>query len=50
MQKRKLILKKESFGGVFVDTQTGRRNFLRHEEYESKRQELLNFVLILNIK
>jgi len=43
MQKRKLILKKESFGGVFVDTQTGRRNFLRHEEYESKRQELLNF-------
>ena len=43
MQKRKLIIKKESFGGFFIDTQTGRRNFLKPEEYESKKQELLNF-------
>ncbi len=43
MLSRKLILKKESFGGLFVDTQTGRRNFLRPEEYEIKKQELSNF-------
>lgn len=38
---RRKILKKESFGGLFVDTQTGKRVFLRSEEYESKKQELL---------
>ena len=39
LQKR-LILKKESFGGIFVDTYTGEQTFLRHEEYESKKNEL----------
>ena len=41
MKNRRLILKKESFGGLFVDTEIGRRKFLKPDEYESKRQELL---------
>jgi len=41
MVNRRLTLKKESFGGFFVDTQTKKRMFLRPDEYESKRQELL---------
>jgi mycofactocin biosynthetic radical S-adenosylmethionine protein MftC len=41
MKNRRLILKKESFGGNFIDTGTGRREFLRPEEYEAKKQELL---------
>lgn len=41
MKNKRLILKKESFGGIFVDTQTGRRQFLKPEEYESKQHELL---------
>ena len=41
MRKERLILKKESFGGLFVDTQIGRRKFLKPDEYEIKKQELL---------
>jgi mycofactocin biosynthetic radical S-adenosylmethionine protein MftC len=41
MKNRRLILKKESFGGFFVDTDIGRRKFLRPDEYEAKKQELL---------
>ncbi len=40
---KKLILKKESFGGLYVDTRTGKRDFLRPAEYELKKQELLSF-------
>ncbi len=38
---RRLILKKESFGGTFADTQSAMLKFLRPEEYESKKNELL---------
>ncbi len=41
MPTRKLILKKESFGGFFVDTKTGKRELLKPAEYETKKQELL---------
>ncbi|HLC57770.1 MAG TPA: radical SAM protein [Candidatus Nanoarchaeia archaeon] len=41
MKDRRLILKKESFGGLFVDTAVGRMRFLKPQEYESKKQELL---------
>ncbi|MBU2592014.1 MAG: radical SAM protein [Patescibacteria group bacterium] len=41
MKNRKLILKKESFGGLLVDTKVGQGIFLNPEEYESKKQELL---------
>ncbi len=34
-------MKKESFGGLFVDTKIGRMQFLKPDEYESKKQELL---------
>jgi len=40
MKNRRLILKKESFGGLFVDTSAGRGRFLKPEEYEIKKQEL----------
>ena len=40
MAEKKLILKKESFGGLFTDTSLGRFTFLRQEEYEPKKQEL----------
>ncbi|MBI4232019.1 radical SAM protein [Candidatus Peregrinibacteria bacterium] len=40
MKPKRLILKRESFGGVFVNTETGRRQFLKPEEYERKKQEL----------
>lgn len=41
MKNRTLILKKESFGGFFVDTAIGWGQFLRPEEYETKKRELL---------
>lgn len=42
MRIKKLILRRESFGGIFVDTGLGKkRKVLRPEEYESKRHELL---------
>lgn len=41
MLNNKLILRKESFGGLFIDTKVGRRLFLQPHEYESKKQELV---------
>jgi len=41
MPSGKRILRRESFGGLFVDTASGARTFLRPEEYEAKRQKLL---------
>jgi radical SAM protein with 4Fe4S-binding SPASM domain len=38
--RRRLILKKESFGGIFIDTEKGKRQFLKPNEYESKKEEL----------
>ncbi|MBM2834471.1 MAG: Radical domain protein [Candidatus Brocadiaceae bacterium] len=37
----KLILKKESFGGIFIDKKPGRMQILRPDEYENKKDELL---------
>lgn len=41
MVNNKLILRKESFGGLFIDTEVERWVFLRPNEYESKERELL---------
>ncbi len=41
MKNKRLILKKESFGGIFVNTETRRRQFLKPNEYERKKQEFL---------
>jgi radical SAM protein with 4Fe4S-binding SPASM domain len=35
--KGKLVLRKESFGGIFVDTMNGKKRILRPEEYENKK-------------
>lgn len=42
MTIEKLILRKEYFGGIFIDTSSENPLFLNHEGYESKKQELLN--------
>ncbi len=41
MPAGKLILIKESFGGMFIDTSQGGPQFLRPEEYEAKQKELI---------
>ncbi|MFH1586018.1 MAG: radical SAM protein [archaeon] len=41
MPTKKLILRKEHFGGLFVDTTSEETLFLKPEEYDSKKQELL---------
>lgn len=38
---KKLILRKEYFGGILVDTGLSKRRFLKPDEYEQKKQELL---------
>ncbi len=41
-RRGKRVLRKESFGGIFADTLTGRKSLLRPEEYEAKKLELLD--------
>ncbi len=42
MQRKKLILRKESFGGLFVDTSTGESIFLSPGQYVQKKLDLLS--------
>ncbi len=42
MPAKKLILRKEYFGGIFIDTSSEKTIFLNHKDYESKKQELLD--------
>lgn len=41
-KQKKLVLRKEHFGGMFADTHSGKRLFLRPDEYETKKEELLD--------
>lgn len=41
-QLKKQILRKEYFGGIFMDTNSGSKLFLNHEEYVSKKTLLKN--------
>ncbi len=40
MRAKKSILRKEWFGGIFVDTATGEMSLLNAEEYSTKKEEL----------
>ncbi|MCP4368852.1 MAG: radical SAM protein [Deltaproteobacteria bacterium] len=42
MLNKKLILRKEYFGGIFVDTKAAEFVFLNQKDYVSKTQEILN--------
>jgi radical SAM protein with 4Fe4S-binding SPASM domain len=42
MPNQKIILRREHFGGILVDTTSKKNVFLNHQEYEAKKLELLH--------